>query len=138
MRITTTDLQNSDTRKAQLTIAINFIFPMMLKESVKCTQVCSGNIKFTSYNDPNEVVDEFFESLCSRYQENLETSMRGSDFMFDSVQLMYYKCHKVNFKRSGSHIDFQDLIKKKKAIRNLNNEDNKCFQYAATVALSHD
>ena len=32
----------------------------------------SDNIKFTSYNDANEVDDEFFESLRSRYQDNLE------------------------------------------------------------------
>ena len=34
--------------------------------------------------------------------------MRGSDFIFDSVQLMYYKCHKVSFKRGGSLIDILD------------------------------
>ena len=63
----------------------------------------SGNIKLTSYNDANEVIDELFESLRLRCQGNLETSMRGIDFwIFDSVQLMYYKCHKVNFKRGGS------------------------------------
>ena len=46
---------------------------------------------------------------------NLETSMKGSDFIFDSVQLMYYKCHNVNFKRNGSYIDSPDCIKKKKS-----------------------
>ena len=40
----------------------------------------SDNIKFKSYIDANEVVRELFESLRSRYQRNLETSMRGSDF----------------------------------------------------------
>ena len=55
----------------------------------------SNNIKCTSNNDANEVVDVRFEPLRSRYQGNLETSMRGSDFIFDSVQLMYCKCHKV-------------------------------------------
>ena len=54
----------------------------------------SDNIKFTSHNDANEVVDELFESLCSRHQGNLETVMRGTSFIFDSVQLMYYKFHK--------------------------------------------
>ena len=68
----------------------------------------SDNIKVTSYNDANELADELFESLCLRYQENLETSMRGSDFILDSVQLMHYKCHKVNFKRASSYIDFPD------------------------------
>ena len=58
----------------------------------------SDNIKFTSYNDADEVIDEFFKTLQSRYQRNLETQMRESDFIFDSVQLMYYKCDKVNFK----------------------------------------
>ena len=40
--------------------------------------------------------------------------MRGSDFIFDSVQLMYYKCHKLDFKRGGSYIDSPDKIKKEK------------------------
>ena len=46
---------------------------------------------------------------------NLETSMKGSGFIFDSVQLMYYKCHNVNFERNGSYIDSPDCIKKKKS-----------------------
>ena len=49
----------------------------------------SNNIKIISYKDVNEVVNEIFESLLSEYQDNLETSMRGSDFIFDLVQLMY-------------------------------------------------
>ena len=51
----------------------------------------NDNIKFTPYNDANEIINE---SLRSRYQENLETSMRGSDFIFGSLQLVYFKCHK--------------------------------------------
>ena len=53
-------------------------------------------------------------------------------------QLIYYKCHKVNFKCGGSFIDSLDWIKNKKATINLKNEDDKCFQYAATVALNHE
>ena len=64
--------------------------------------------------------------------------MRGSDFIFDSVQLMYYKCHKVNFKRGGLYIDSPDWIKKKKTIINLKNEDDKCLQYAASAALNYE
>ena len=69
--------------------------------------------------------------------------MRGNDFIFDSVQLMYYKSHKVNFKRGGSYIDSPDWIKNKKAIINPKNEDDKCFQYIfntflTTVALNYE
>ena len=49
---------------------------------------------------------------------------------------MYYKCHKINFRRGGSYIDSPDLIKKKAKI-NPKNTDDKCFQLAATVALNY-
>ena len=76
------------------------------------------SIKFTSYNDANKVADELFESLSSRYPGNLETSMEASEISFDSVQLMYYKCHRVSFRRGDSHIDSPDWIKQKKATIN--------------------
>ena len=74
----------------------------------------SNNTKFTSYKDANERVDELFESLISRYHGNLETSMVGNQFILDSVQQMYYKCHEVNFRGGGSYNDSLDWIKKKK------------------------
>ena len=30
--------------------------------------------------------------------------MRGSEFVFDYVQLLYYKCHKINLNHGGSYI----------------------------------
>ena len=51
---------------------------------------------------------------------------------------MYYKCHKVNLKRGGSYIDCPDWIKKKKVTVNAKNTNDKCFQYAATVALIYE
>ena len=76
------DLQNSDTKKIQSTIGINFIFSKDPEEG-RVIHSRSSNIKFTSYNDANEVADEVFESLRSEYQRNLETLMRRSDFIFD-------------------------------------------------------
>ena len=96
----------------------------------------NSHVKFTSYNDENEVIDKLFESLRSRYQGILKTSMRGSDFIFESVQLMYYKCHKVNFKRGVLYIDSPDWTKKKKTTINPKNTDDRYFQYVITVALN--
>ena len=64
--------------------------------------------------------------------------MRRNDLVFDSVQLMYYKCHQVNFKRGSSYIDSRDWIKNKNATLNPKIEDDKYFQYAATVALNYE
>ena len=66
-----------------------------------------NNMEFMSYDNVNEVADELFDSLHSRYQIGLETSMKGSNFIFDSVQLLHYKCHKINFKRVGSYTVLQ-------------------------------
>ena len=38
--------------------------------------------------------------------------------------MLYYKCHKVNFKCGGSYIDSSDWIKKKKATINQKNEND--------------
>ena len=72
------------------------------------------------------------KSLRSRFQKYLETSMKESDSIFDLVQLMHYKCHKVIFKVificGGSYIDAPDRIKKKKTKMNPKKADDKCFQ----------
>ena len=63
-------------------------------------------------NDKAEkVIKELFQSLLSRYQIGLETSMKGSGFVFDCVLSIYIKCHKINPNRGRSYIDSPDWIK---------------------------
>ena len=74
MRDIINDLQNSDSWKIQLTIEIKFISSNDA-EKERTMHSKRENIKFTYYNYATKVVDELFESLRSRYQGNLETSM---------------------------------------------------------------
>ena len=99
------DFQISDTWRIQVTIAINFISSKDVEEECVMHSM-SDNIKRTSYKDAQEVVDE----LLNHFDQ--ETSLRRSNFIFESVQLMYYKCHKVNFRRDGSFIYSPGMIKK--------------------------
>ena len=48
------------------------------------------------------------------------------------------KCHKLNLEHCGSNIDSPDWIKNKKVTIYSINDDNKCFQYAATVGLNYE
>ena len=48
-------------------------------------------------------MENLFESLLNRYQNKLEATRRGSDFIFDCVHVLYYKCHKINSNRGGSY-----------------------------------
>ena len=43
--------------------------------------------------------------------------MEGSNFIFDSVQLIYYKCHEESFRR-GSYIDSAQGIEKERSTIN--------------------
>ena len=45
----------------------------------------SDNIKFATYSDANDGIEKLFNSLCSKYEDGLETSRKGSDFIFDFV-----------------------------------------------------
>ena len=62
----------------------------------------------------------------------------GSNFVFESVDLLYYSLHRISLNRGGSYIDSPDWIKHKKATINPKNKDNECFKYAITVALNHE
>ena len=58
--------------------------------------------------------------LKNRYQNTLE-SMKGSEFVFDYVKLLYYKCYKTNPNCGGSYTDFPDWVKNKKPTINFIN-----------------
>ena len=64
--------------------------------------------------------------------------MKGSEFVFDSVDLLYYKLHKISLNRGGSYIDSTEWLKNKKATINPKNNDGKYFQFAITEALNHE
>ena len=64
--------------------------------------------------------------------------MRGSEFVYDSVDVLYYNLNKVSLSRGGSYIDSPRWLKNKKATINPKNKDDKCFQYALTVALNYE
>ena len=65
-----------------------------------------------SHDKANELIEELFESALSRCQIGLETSMKSSDFIFDSVDLQHYECHNKNFNQGGSYTDSPGGIKK--------------------------
>ena len=89
-------------------------------------------------DETDEIIEKKFNSLKNRYQNDFQ-SIRGCEFVFDYVQFLYYKRHKINLNRGGSYIDSSDWIKTKKAAINpITKKDNKCFQYAKTVWLNFE
>ena len=99
----------------------------------------SDNAEIMRGVDTDEIIKNLFNSVLQRYQKGLEEPMRASGFIFDYVESLNYIFHKVDLKRSGSYIEAPDWIKNKKATINpQNKDDDKCFQYAITIALNYD
>ena len=72
------DLRKSDTWKIQLTTAINLISFKDNDEERKMHSK-SNDINITINDKADEIIEELFESLLSRYQIGLETPVRGRD-----------------------------------------------------------
>ena len=130
--------KNEGEWKIQLTADINFISLKPGSDETRIMYTRSDNEEFMNGSDTVEVIKLLFRSFLQKYQENLQNKMRGSDFEFDVVNLLYYNFNKISLNRGGSYIEPAKWIKDKKSIINLKNNDHKCFQYAVTLALNHD
>ena len=117
----------------QLTMQINFISSKDSKET--CTMhTKSHDREIMMDNETDEIIEKLFEPLLQNYQKDLDRSMRKSEFVRDSIGLLYYHLQKIGLKRGGSYIDSPEWLKNRKATINPKNNDHNCFQYALTVA----
>ena len=90
--------------KIQLTMAINFISSKHSGET-RTMHAKSNNVEIMMGSETNEIIEKLFKSFLQRYQEGLEKSMRGSEFIFDSVDALYCDLNKISLSRGGSYID---------------------------------
>ena len=89
----------------------------------------SDNIEIMNGIETNYIINELInECFLRRYQEGLETKMKGSEFIFESIDLLYYSFHKISLNRGGSYIDSPAWLKSKRVTINLKNKDNECFK----------
>ena len=84
--------------KIQLTTQINFISSKDSKET-RTMHTKSHNIEIMMGSKTDKIIEERFGSLLQNYQKDLEETMRGSEFIFDSVDLLYYHLQKMGLKR---------------------------------------
>ena len=92
------DYKSKSEWKVQLTAKINFISLKPGSDETRVMQTKSDNVEIRI----GDVITELFKSLLKRYQENLQEKMRGSEFGFDGVNLLYYDFNKISLNRGGS------------------------------------
>ena len=85
-------------------MAINFISSKDSDET-QIMHTKSNNVEIMMSSETDEIIEELFESFLLKYQEGLEESMRGSEFVYDSIDALCYNLNKVSLSRGGSYID---------------------------------
>ena len=91
--------------KIQLSMKINFVSSKDDSDETCIMSTWSDNVEIMMGSETDYIINELFKSFLQKYQEGLEESMKGSDFVFDSVNLLYYHLHKMNLNRGGSYTD---------------------------------
>ena len=72
----------------------------------------SDNIEIMIGDDNDDIIEELFKSFIQKYEENLQNKMRGSDFVFDGVNFLYYDFNEISLNRGGSYIDSPKMVKR--------------------------
>ena len=86
-------------------MTINFISSKDNSDEICIVHTKSHNVEIMMSDETDDIIKELFESLLQNYQKDLEESMKGSEFAFDSVYLLYYHVQIISLKRGGSYID---------------------------------
>ena len=123
--------------KIQLTMRIVFASFIDSNET-RVMHTKSDNITTCSGIETDDPVNELFNSFRRKFQEGLETKMKGSSFTFERTDLLVYHLHKTSLNRGSSCIDSPTWIKNKGiTINPRNTKNHMCFQYAITAASNH-
>ena len=123
--------------KIQITMIIIFI-SFIDKKETQVMHTKSDNVEIMNGTDTSDAINKLINSFMKRYQEGLETKMKGCSYIFERIDLLEYHLHKIILNRGSSYIDSPIWIKNKGVTINpQNTKDNNCFQYAITAALNY-
>ena len=108
------------------------------KNETQVMHTKSDNVGIMNRIDTSDAINKLINSFMKRYQEGLETKMKGSSYIFECIDLLEYHLHKISLNRGSSYIESPIWIKNKGlTINPQSTEDDKCFQYAITTALNY-
>ena len=82
------DYKTQGESKIQLTMEIDFVSSKVSTE-YRTMHTTSDNTDIMIGNKTDEIIEKLFEFLLQKSQEGLEKLMKGSEFVFDSVDLLY-------------------------------------------------
>ena len=114
---------SSNEWKIQINMRVNFVSSNDTGE-IRTIFVLSDNEEIRSGNETDDIVKRLIHSFINNYQKEEIILRNGSNFVFESVDLLSYHIHKTSLKRGNSYIKSPEWIANKKATINPKNEDD--------------
>ena len=105
-------MENTDNNENNL---ISFID----KSETQVMHTKSDNVEIVNGTDTSDAINKLISSFMKRYQEGLETKMKGSSYIFERVDLLEYDLHKISLNRGSSYIVPPKWLKYKGVIKIL-------------------
>ena len=123
--------------KIQINMHVNFIFSKDTGETC-IYYIWSDNVSIIQGENTNDIIREIFNSFLNNYQKELK-NIKGSGFVFESVDLLDYELQRVRLKRGGSYIKSSKWLENKKATINPKNEnDDECLRWSIISPLNYN
>ena len=122
--------------KIQINMSVSFVSSNDTGE-IRTIFVWSDDEEIRLGNETDDIIKGLINSFLNNYQKEETILRNGSNFVFESVDLLSYHIHKTSLKRGKSYIKSPKWVVNKRATINPKNKDNKCFQYSIVVSLNH-
>ena len=122
--------------KLQLSAEISFVSQKPGSDETRVMYTRSYCEEIMSGSETEEITEKLIMSLLQKYQGNLQNKMKGSDFIFNGVNYLFFDFNRITISKGGSYIESPKWLKDKIRSINQKNNDQKCFQYATTLALN--
>ena len=125
--------------EGKIKITMRIIFVSFIDDNeTQAMHTKNDNIEIMNGVDASDTINKLIDSFMKRYQEGLETKMKGSNYIFERIDLLEYHLHKISLNRGNSYTKSPEwLYNKGVTINPKNTKNNMCFQYAITAALNH-
>ena len=81
------DYKSKGEWKIQITMRIIFI-SFIDKNETQVMHTKSDNVEIMNATDTSDAIHELIDSFMKRYQEGLETKMKGSSYIFEGIDLL--------------------------------------------------
>ena len=106
------DYKSKGQWKIQITMRTIFI-SFIDRNKTQVMHTKRDNVEIMNGTDTSDAINKLINSFMKRYQEGLETKMKGSSYIFEHIDILEYHLHKISLNRGSSYIDSPIWIKNK-------------------------